>query len=73
MNGGTVAEDMAKVAQGGVVLYDEALPIAARRPDVTYYPLPVTQLVKEANLPFEAQGLHRQHGLRRCSGLPSGH
>ncbi len=53
MNGRTVAEDMAKVAEGGMVLYDDSLPIAARRSDVTYYPLPVSKLVKEANVPFE--------------------
>ena len=53
MNGRTVAEDMEKVAQGGMVIYDDSLPIAARRADVTYYGVPVNQLVKEANLPFE--------------------
>ncbi len=53
LNGRTIAEDMAKVAQGGIVLYDDSLPIAARRPDVTYYPMPVGKLVKESNLPFE--------------------
>lgn len=53
MNGRTVAEDMAGVAQGGVVIYDNALPIAARRHDVTYYGIPVGQLVKAATLPFE--------------------
>jgi 2-oxoglutarate ferredoxin oxidoreductase subunit alpha len=53
LNGRTVAEDMAKVAEGGIVLYDDSLPIAARRPDVTYYPMPVNKLVKEANVPFE--------------------
>ena len=35
MNGATVADDMASVAQNGVVIYDDALPIAARREDVT--------------------------------------
>jgi 2-oxoglutarate/2-oxoacid ferredoxin oxidoreductase subunit alpha len=53
MNGRTAAEDMAKVAEGGIVIYDDSLPIAARRPDVTYYPVPVGKLVKEAGLPFE--------------------
>jgi len=53
LNGRTVAEDMAKVAEGGIVLYDDSLPIAARRPDVTYYPMPVSKLVKEANVAFE--------------------
>ena len=52
MNGRTVAEDMAQVAPGGIVLYDDSLPIAARRQDVTYYPMPVKELVKAANLPF---------------------
>lgn len=52
MNGRTVAEDMAEVAPGGIILYDDSLPIAARRKDVTYYPMPVKELVKEANLPF---------------------
>ena len=53
LNGRTVAEDMANVAPGGIVLYDDSLPIAARRHDVTYYPMPVGQLIKEANLPHE--------------------
>ena len=53
MNGRTVAEDMAGVAPGGVVFYDDSLPIAAQRHDVSYYPMPVSQLVKESALPFE--------------------
>ncbi len=52
MNGATVAEDMASVAQHGIVLYDDALPIAARRADVKYYGMPVKELVKGAELPF---------------------
>lgn len=52
MNGATVAEDMASVAPNGIVLYDDALPIAAKRPDVKYYPMPVKELVKAADLPF---------------------
>jgi 2-oxoglutarate ferredoxin oxidoreductase subunit alpha len=53
MNSRSFAEDMEKVAPGGLVLYDDSLPIPARREDVAYYPLPVGQLVKDANLPFE--------------------
>ena len=53
MNGRSFADDMARVAPNGVILYDEALPIPTRREDVTYYPLPVAQLVKEASVPFE--------------------
>ncbi|MFN8493233.1 MAG: 2-oxoacid:acceptor oxidoreductase subunit alpha [Caldilineaceae bacterium] len=52
MNGATVADDMASVAPGGIILYDDALPIAAHRKDVTYYPMPVKELVKAAELPF---------------------
>jgi 2-oxoglutarate ferredoxin oxidoreductase subunit alpha len=53
MNGRSFADDMANVASKGVVLYDDTLPIPAQRPDVTYYPMPVSKLVKEADLPFE--------------------
>lgn len=53
LNGRTATEDMAKVAEGGIILYDDSLPIAARRPDVVYYPMPVSKLVKEAGVPFE--------------------
>ncbi|MCC6458141.1 MAG: 2-oxoacid:acceptor oxidoreductase subunit alpha [Caldilineaceae bacterium] len=52
MNPATVAEDMQEVAEGGIVLYDDSLPIAARRKDVTYIPMPIKELVKEADLPF---------------------
>jgi 2-oxoglutarate ferredoxin oxidoreductase subunit alpha len=41
MNPATVAEDMQEVAEGGVVLYDDSLPIAARPKDVTYIPMPI--------------------------------
>ncbi len=52
MNPATVAEDIQNVADGGVVLYDDSLPVAARRKDVTYIPMPVKDLVKSADLPF---------------------
>jgi 2-oxoglutarate ferredoxin oxidoreductase subunit alpha len=52
MNGATVAEDMASVAPNGIILYDDALPVAARRSDVSYYAMPVKELVKAADLPF---------------------
>ncbi len=53
MNGRSFADDMAGVAPGGVVFYDDSLPIPARRDDVTYYGMPVNQLVKEASLPYD--------------------
>ena len=52
MNPTTVAEDMQEVARGGIILYDDSLPIAARRKDVKYYAMPVKEFVKEADLPF---------------------
>lgn len=52
MNGATVAEDMASVAPNGIILYDDSLPIAAKRADVQYYAMPVKNLVKAADLPF---------------------
>ena len=51
MNGRTVTEDMAQVIPGGIILYDDSLPIANHRKDVTYFPMPVKDLVKAANLP----------------------
>ena len=51
MNGRTVTEDMERAVSGGIILYDESLPIANHRKDVTYYPMPVKELVKAANLP----------------------
>ena len=51
MNPTTVAEDMQEVASGGIILYDDSLPVAAKRHDVTYFPMPVKALVKEAKLP----------------------
>ncbi len=55
MNGATVAEDMASVEAGGIILYDDTLPIANHRKDVKYYPMPVKELVKGANVPYNLQ------------------
>ncbi len=51
MNPATVAEDMEEALPGGVIIYDDSLPIANHRKDVTYVPMPVKDLVKEADLP----------------------
>ncbi len=55
MNGATVAEDMESVEAGGIILYDDSLPIANHRKDVQYFPMPVKELVKAANLPYNLQ------------------
>lgn len=52
MNPATVAEDMQDCAPNGIILYDDALPIAARRKDITYFPMPVKELVKGADIAF---------------------
>lgn len=52
MNAATVAEDMEEVLPGGIIVYDDSLPVANRRKDVKFYPIPVKQLVKAADLPF---------------------
>jgi 2-oxoglutarate ferredoxin oxidoreductase subunit alpha len=52
MNPATVAEDMQEVAPGGIIVYDDSLPVAARRKDVTYFPMPVKEFIKDADLPF---------------------
>lgn len=51
MNGRTVAEDMEQTSSGGIILYDDSLPVAKQRKDVTFYPMPVKELVKAAQLP----------------------
>ncbi len=51
MNPATVAEDMEEALPGGVIIYNDSLPIANHRKDVTYVPMPVKDLVKEADLP----------------------
>lgn len=55
MNGATVAEDMESVVPGGIILYDDTLPVANHRKDVKYYTIPVKDLVKAANLPYNLQ------------------
>jgi len=55
MNGATVAEDMENAGAGGIILYDDSLPVANHRKDVKYYPMPVKELVKAANLPYNLQ------------------
>ena len=55
MNGATVAEDMESVVPGGIILYDDSLPVANHRKDVQYYPMPVKTLVKAADVTYNLQ------------------
>lgn len=46
MNPATAADDMADMEAGGIILHDAAIPVAAVRPDVTYYALPIRDWLK---------------------------
>ncbi len=51
MNMATVAEDVAKVEPGGVVLYPDDWRITFNRDDLTYYPIPVKDMVDQSDCP----------------------
>lgn len=50
MNKTTIVEDIQKLESGGVCLYpiDDPLPPSGKRDDVTFYPMPVNELVKKS-------------------------
>ncbi len=48
MNKATMAEDIQKLESGGMCLYPIDDPIPIKRDDVTYYPMPVGELVKKS-------------------------
>lgn len=51
MNRQTVAEDVEKLASGGVCLYPEEWELRHDRDDITYYPFPVKALVDASDTP----------------------
>jgi 2-oxoglutarate ferredoxin oxidoreductase subunit alpha len=51
MNPTTFAEDLRDLGSDGVCFYDDRFKITEERPDVTFYPMPVRELVKEINPP----------------------
>lgn len=51
MNAATATEDLEKLAPGGVCFYDDALRTPMNRTDVTYYPMPIKELVKKVTAP----------------------
>lgn len=50
MNPATAVEDLQSLAPGGVCLYPENLHLEESRSDITYYTMPVKDLVKEAGV-----------------------
>lgn len=51
MNMSTIAEDVEKVVPGGVVMYPDDWKISFSRDDLTYYPMPVKQVIDESDTP----------------------
>jgi 2-oxoglutarate ferredoxin oxidoreductase subunit alpha len=51
MNLNTAAEDVENVEPGGIVFHPDDWRITFSREDLTYYPLPVKDLVKQADVP----------------------
>ncbi|UCF59839.1 MAG: 2-oxoacid:acceptor oxidoreductase subunit alpha [Anaerolineaceae bacterium] len=53
MNPTTFSEDLRDLGSEGVCFYDDRFKITEERPDVTFYPMPVRELVKEINPPTD--------------------
>ena len=51
MNQETVAEDVRKLAPGGVCLYPQEWKLREDRPDIIYYPMPVEKLLEASDVP----------------------
>ena len=52
MNRDSLPEDVTGLAPGGLVLYDDSFEVPGGREDISYYPMPVKQLIRDAALPF---------------------
>jgi len=53
MNRASIQEDIQNLASGGICLYPEEIQLPLKRDDVTFYPMPVTELVKESGADFK--------------------
>ncbi|HLV45101.1 MAG TPA: 2-oxoacid:acceptor oxidoreductase family protein, partial [Aggregatilineales bacterium] len=51
MNPDTIAGDIAELPPGGVCFYPSEWKLTGQRDDLVYYPVPVNELVNEANVP----------------------
>jgi 2-oxoglutarate ferredoxin oxidoreductase subunit alpha len=51
MNPSTFAEDLAALSPGGVCFHNDTITAPRRREDVTYYPIPADDLLRELNPP----------------------
>ena len=50
MNRTSLHDDIRELASGGICLYPVDFPLPTRREDVTYYPMPVDELVKQSGV-----------------------
>ena len=50
MNPATFSDDLASIAPGGVCLYPDDSPMELARKDLSYYPMPVKELVKQSGV-----------------------
>jgi 2-oxoglutarate ferredoxin oxidoreductase subunit alpha len=66
MNKVTIAEDIQKLESGGVCLYPIDDPLPIERDDITYYPMPVNELVRKSG----ADARHRDVGDRSGLDVP---
>lgn len=53
MNRVSILEDIQNLASGGICLYPDDLQLPLKRDDVTFYPMPVAELVKESGADFK--------------------
>ncbi len=51
MNASTFAEDLQNLSPGGVCFYSDKFELSTEREDITFYPMPVRQLVKDLKPP----------------------
>lgn len=49
----TIYEDAKELPAGGVCVYDESIKGLPERNDITYYPLPVAELIKDIDVPVQ--------------------
>ncbi len=69
MNKVTIAEDIQKLEPGGICLYPIDDPLPVKRDDITYYPMPVNELVRKSGAdarlkPYVANMVYV--GMLRC-------
>ena len=73
MNQNTLAEDIKRVAPGGVLITPTEFKVAEDRADITYYNLPVQQMAKDSGANAKLRPYVGEHGLCRRADRTAGH